>query len=127
MGSTSSPLCKLCSRSSIGTIEHSFIHCDFNDGAGMQLVNCIKTHLPGISDSAILRLELAELEEEKQFPVIILIATTLNFIWTQRMSGSKFRTYQVRSEMEQTINLLRTSRLSKESAKLEDLLYDMYQ
>ena len=93
----------------------------------MQLVNCVKTYLPGISNSEILCLELANLEEEKQFPVILLLATTLNFIWTQRMSGSKFRTYQVRSEIEQTINLLRTTRLSNESAKLEHLLNDMYQ
>ena len=127
MGSANSPLCKLCSHQSIGTIEHSLIHCSFNDGVGMQLVNCVKTYLPGISNSEILRLELTNLDEEKQFPVILLLATTLNFIWTQRMSGSKFRTYQVRSEIEQTINLLRTTRLSNESAKLEDLLNDMYQ
>ena len=53
-------------------------------------------------------------------------AITLNSIWTQRMSSSKFRAYQVRSEIEQTIHLLRTSRLADVSAKLQVLLNQMF-
>ena len=59
-------------------------------------------------------------------PVTLLTALTLDYIWNQRMSSSKFRAYQVRSEIEQTINLLRTSRLSDVSAKLEILANQMF-
>ena len=126
MGSTASPLCKLCSTSSLGDSQHTFFQCQFNDGAGQQLLNCLQRNIPLIQPASILHLEFSNLAEEMYLPVTLLTALTLNYIWTQRMSSSKFRAYQVRSEIEQTINLLRTSRLSDVSAKLEFLTNQMF-
>ena len=46
-----------------------------------------------------------------QLPVTILAAVTLNCIWKERSTSSRVCAYQVRSELEQTIAVLRTSRL----------------
>ena len=127
MGTIRSPLCKLCNSSSIGDMQHTFFQCDFNDGAGQLLLNCLQAHLPHINATSVVRLEFSNLDEEMHLPLTLLVATTLNYIWSQRISSSKFRTYQVRSEIEQTINLLRTSRLADVSARLQNLAEHMFQ
>ena len=127
MGPAPSPLCKLCDQSSDGTIIHTFIDCPFNADVGKKLLHCLQLHTPNISPESLLRLELPNLEEEMCLPIIQLTAITLSFIWNRRMTNSKFRAYQVRSEIEQTINLLRTSRLSVVSTKLEILVNQMFQ
>ena len=126
MGTATSPLCKLCNNSTIGDMQHTFFQCQFNDGVGQKLVNCLQNHIPVIRSESILRLEFTNLEEDMSLPLTLLTAITLNFIWTQRMSSSKFRVYQVRSEIEQNISLLRTSRLADVSAKLQVLLNQMF-
>ena len=127
MKTAPSPLCKLCNQSTPGTLQHTFFQCEFNCGVGLLLLDCLQNHTPGLTASTLLRLELTNLEEEMTLPCTLLTAITLNFIWSHRMSNSKFRAYQVRSEIEQTINLLRTSRLIEVSAKLQALLNQMFQ
>ena len=78
-------------------------------------------------DTSVVRLEFSKLDKEMHLPLPLLVATTLNYTWSQRMSSSKFRTYQVRSEIEQTINLFRTSRLDDVSARLQNLAELMFQ
>ena len=119
MGTATSPLCKLCNQSSVSTITHTFIDCPVNADVGKKLLACLHVHTPNISPESLLRVEIARLEEE--------ITITLSFIWNRRMTNSKFRAYQVRSEIEQTINLLRTSRIFEVSAKLQTLLNQMFQ
>ena len=126
MGTATSPLCKLCNTSTIGNLQHTFFQCPFNDGAGQLLINCLQNHIPRLSAEAILRLEFSNLDDDMSLPVTLITAITLNYIWSQRMSSSKFRAYQVRSKIEQTINLLRTSRLADVSAKLQALLNQMF-
>jgi hypothetical protein len=45
----------------------------------------------------------------------------------QRISLSRVRAYQVRAELEQTINLLRTSRLSTVADQINSLKDKMFQ
>ena len=52
-----------------------------------------------------------------------ITAITLIFIWTHRMSISMFRAYQVWSEIEQTIHLLRTSRLAPSFTQSDVLIF----
>ena len=118
------PACKYCREP--GTLQHELLDCEHNMGVGQQLLTCLHQYLPSASTAHLLRLEIGELPEDKLLPFTILIAITLSHLWKQRTSSTRIRLYQIRAEIEQTINLLRTTRLSEESAKLEDLLNDMY-
>ena len=64
-------------------------------------------------------LEFSNLDENMELSRILLTAATLSVIWKERKAGSRVRTYQLRSELEQTINLLRTTRLCNVSLALE--------
>jgi hypothetical protein len=60
-------------------------------------------------------------------PATLLTAVTLSCIWKERTTSSKVRAYQVRSELEQTINLLRTTRFASAAADLQILIDQMFQ
>ena len=118
--------CKQCSTES-GTLQHELMDCEFNQGVGHLLLSCLQEHLPVITASQLLRLELGNLPDDKKLPCTILIATTLKYLWMRRTSLSRVRAYQVRAELEQTINLLRTSRLSTVAAQINSLKDKMFQ
>ena len=90
MGTANSPLCKLCNTSTIGNLQHTFFQCQFNDGAGQLLINCLQNHIPGITAEAILHLDFPNLDDDMSLPVTLITAITLNYIWNQIMSSSKF-------------------------------------
>ena len=125
MGASNSPLCKLC-KSETGSLQHELLECSFNDNTGQKLLYTLQIHIPSMTANSLLHLSLADLETEKQLPATILIAATLSCIWRERTTSSRVRTYQVRSELEQTINLLRTTRLLNTAELLHTMLGQMF-
>ena len=78
----------------------------------LKLLASVQVDIPDSTSSHLLRLELVDIQEDTKLPTIILIATTLKHLWLKRASPSRVQAYQVRAELEQTINMLRTSTLS---------------
>ena len=68
----------------------------------------------------MLRLEL-ELEEDLELPVTFILSTVLQTVWNLRQSGGRVRQYQVRSQLEAEINLLRETRFQASVSKIEEL------
>ena len=126
MGASISPLCKLC-KTETGSLQHELIECSYNDSTGQKLLSTMQIYIPNMTANSLLHLSLADLETEKQLPSTLLTAVTLSCIWKERNTSSRVRTYQVRSEIEQTINLLRTSRLSNTAEELNTMLEQMFQ
>ena len=61
-----------------------------------------------------------------QLPAI-LVAVTLACVWKERQASSRVRSYQVRSDQEMTINLLRTTRLGNAAEVLTTMVDHMFQ
>ena len=57
----------------------------------------------------------------------IITAVTLNKTWKARLTSSRIHAYQVRSEIEQTNKLLRTTILVKTATSLQTLVNKMFQ
>ena len=125
MGASQSPLCKLCSKET-GTLRHELLECTYNNNTGLQLLQCLQFHLPSLTASSLLHLGFADLESDKQLPATLLVAVTLSCIWKERSTSSKVRTYQVRAEIEQTITMLRTTRLANTAETLSTMLNQMF-
>ena len=125
MGASPSPLCKLCKQET-GTLQHELLECSFNENIGQLLVHSIQSQLPSLTPEALLHLGLSDLEADMELPTTLLAAVTLSCIWRERNTSSRVRAYQVRSELEQTINLLRTTRLADAANKLCTMLYMMF-
>ena len=119
------PACKYCPEP--GTLQHELLDCEHNMGVGKQLLTCLNQYLPRTSAAHLLRLEIGELPEDKLLPFTILIATTLSHLWKQRTSTTRIRLYNIRAEIEQTINLLRTSRLQKVADQIITIKDQMFQ
>ena len=88
---------------------------------------CVQTYLPDLTPISLLRLELQNLDENIELSSTILTSVTLDVVWKERLVNSRVRAYQVRSELEQTFNLLRTTRLHSISAALETQYINMFQ
>ena len=123
MGASPSPLCKLCKQET-GTLQHELLECSLNENIGQLLVHAIQSQLPSLTPEALLHLGLSDLEADMELPTTLLAAVTLSCIWRERNTSSRVRAYQVRSELEQTIN--RTTRLADAVNKLCTMLYMMF-
>ena len=124
-GVSPSPICKLCNTEE-GTLQHELIGCHHNANIGQELLTSLKNHIPSLTEESLLRLEFVNLDPDLHLPVTILTAVTLSYLWKERSTGSRVRAYQVRSEMEQTIAMLRTTRLSSTAEVLRNMLEPMF-
>ena len=103
MGSTPSPLCKLC-KLETGSLSHELMSCTLNENIGQLLLTTLQTIVPSITSANILHLEFSTMDTKFHLPATLLTAVTLSTIWKDRTTNSRVRAYQVRSELEQTIN-----------------------
>ena len=68
-----------------------------------------------------------DLASEKQLPATLLVAVTLACLYKERQSSSRVRAYQVRSDLEITINLLHTTRPGNAAEVLRTMMDHMFQ
>ena len=126
LGASPSPTCSKCKQAD-GTLRHELLECSNNNNVGQLLLTCLQTYLPDLTPHSMLRLEFPNLDENMVLSSTILTAVTLDVVWKERLASSRVQAYKVRSELEQTINLLRTTRLSNISVALENQYIMMFQ
>ena len=126
LSSTCSPLCKVC-KTENGSLAHELITCSYNCSIGIKLLSTLQTYSPSLTTDSLLHLDLADISTDQQLPVTLLVASTLSSIWKERTTHSRVCRYKVRSELEQTINLLRTTRLATVAVSLNSMLEQMFQ
>jgi hypothetical protein len=122
MGTIQSPSCKMQGCSEVGTLEHELLTCTKNDGIGQKLLECLQHYVPGLQAGEALRLEHGDLGPDVSLPLTLLTAIILQSLWKEREAKTAVRSYRVRADLEQSINLLRTTRHSDTADKLELML-----
>ena len=117
-----STICRVqgCSANVTEDIPHALLYCPANGRIGHNLLSCLREIQPGLQADAALRLEI-QVEEEHELPVVWMLAPLLRIVWNLRKSRSKIRPYQVRSQLEAEINLLRETSYSLAVPKIEEL------
>jgi hypothetical protein len=116
-----SPTCTLCNINMEEDMNHAFLTCDFNHGAGEQLIQVLSQHLPHISMEKILRLDFGELSEEMELPIVWFTAAFLLAMWERRSGQKRIRCYDIRAEIEGKISLLRETSFNQNIPKLKIL------
>ena len=86
----------------------------------------MRQHVPDLEPARLLRREFGDCEEDLSLAMTWLIAIILKYIWKEREAGSNIRVYKVRAELEQYINLLRTTRFKEASNLLVNFKVDMF-
>ena len=119
--SSTSPLCTLCSKSN-EDLHHALITCEYNNGVGQLLLSTVHSFIPTITGPALLRLELAELQEDHELPVTLFTSSILMAIWEKRFRKCRINLYEIRATLEARCLLLRKTRLDKHVSILQTLL-----
>ena len=125
MGISRSPICKMPNCQEEGSLRHELIYCAMNDNVGVKLLQCLQLYVPGLNAEAALRLDHGAVDDELSLPLTLLTAIVLNSVWKERESGG-VQSYKVRADLEQYINLLRTSRLINTGTLLEEMMMHMF-
>ena len=105
----------------VETRVHALLHCRWNDGVGERVMAVIKDYRPNIQPEQLLCLDF-QLDEEQTLPVIWMMATVLQIIWSLRTNNSRVQLYEVRVQMEAKINLLRETRHSNAARILNQIV-----
>ena len=126
MGEARSEFCKRQGCEEICTLEHELLNCSKNDGVGNLFVSRLQDCVPGLQPFGILRLEFSNPSEYLCLAITWLTAIILHFIWKERETGSTIQAYKERAELEQYINLLRTTRLKTDSNLLNNFKMSMF-
>ena len=108
------------------SLSYELMSCTLNENIGQLLLTTLQTLIPSLTSANILRLDFPTLDSKLHLPATLLIAVSLSTIWKERTTNSRVRAYQVRSELEQTINLLRTTRLVPSSEELRTMVGQMF-
>ena len=85
------------------------------------MLSVAQQHIPDISTASLLRLELANLSEDVELPLVTFVSATLSAIWEKRYTKSRIVLYNIRTTLEAKCQLLRETRYKDHASKLVDL------
>ena len=106
-------------------LMHALINCPGNMGAGRVIMNQVQTFVPNMTDEMALRLQF-EAEESLEMPIVWILAVSWINIWEIRQSGKRPQLYNIRSDLEAKISLLRESkRFTNDIIMIETILYNL--
>ena len=96
-----------------------------NTGVGQRVVRCLQSYNPNIDVKAVLRLEI-NVDEGLELPLVWLVATTFSSLWKLRVDNTRTTLFEIRSQLEAKINLLRETRFSNTATILEELVSNYF-
>ena len=81
--------------------------------------------IPDIDVKAVLRLEIS-VDEGLELPLVWLVATTFSSLWKLRVEKTRATLFEIRSQLEAKINLLRETRFSNTATILDELVTNYF-
>ena len=105
-----SPTCSKCTAQETETPLHGLFECEQNSQAALYLLHLSKPYDSSISQEKCLTLSLKTSDPIYELPPMLILGTGLNLIWQNRQNSKRTTLYQIRSELECLVSLLRKSR-----------------
>ena len=88
-------------------------------------MRCLQSYNPNIDVKAVLRLEIS-VDEGLELPLVWLVATTFSALWKLRVDKTRATLFEIRSQLEAKINLLRETRFSNTATILDELVSNYF-
>ena len=108
LGNTSS-ICILCGDEESETILHALFYCSCNRDAADALLSLARPYDQSVNPQKVLLLDI-NCDSIYQQSVVLILYSGLHHIWENRIKKKTTSIYQIRSELECLISLLRRSR-----------------
>ena len=115
MPNASSPLCVQCTAGKLDDIEHALLRCSKIKPGADFLLKTLKSEIP---DLTLERIKYLDFRTEDLLVPTYLTAATLSQLWISRICSRNFSWQSIRSNVEQSILLLRKSRYKVAASKL---------
>jgi hypothetical protein len=117
--------CTHCDDHADEDLRHALLQCSFNHGTGQTLLQIVKTQIPTMTAASLLRLELANLDEDTEYSLATFISTTLLSIWDKRLTRSRISPFETRATLEARCLLLRKTRFRNQANILMEMINTM--
>ena len=117
-----SPACTLCTESAKEDLEHALLSCSYNGGTGRALLATLKKYTTDITPEKLLKLQLSNLSESNELPLIFFTSAFLLEIWTRRSNKLKITLYDIRATLEARCLLLRETRFKNNVEIINEML-----
>ena len=85
----------------------------------------LRSFSPNLDIGAALRLEFA-VDEDVELPLVWLVGAVCQSVWKCRADKSRVKLYEIRSQLEANINLLRETRFSSSAVLLDQIVRDYF-
>ena len=112
--------CTLCNKQEVGSLSHSLLHCEYNDGAGLFLQEKLRNFIPNLTLDNVTLLNI-EVDDDDKLPSVFLIAATLSEVWQCRKDKKPCHLHSIRASLEASINIMRKSRFREAANKLLEI------
>ena len=106
-------------------LAHAIVLCEGNDGVGHRMMSCVREFAPRVGIESALRMDF-DVEDDIELPLVWLIATVSLEIWKLRVDKSRVQLYDVRSQLEAKINLLRETRFTSSTILLDQFVANYF-
>ena len=108
----SSPLCTMCAAQVPETLGHALFECTQNNRAAKYLLDLSRVFDSTINLDKICKLQV-KTDPLYEQPAVVTLYTGLHMIWKNRSDRKATSLYDIRAELECTIQALRKSRSKK--------------
>ena len=114
------PNCQLCDQNCPETPMHGLFLCSKNNQAADTLLTLARPYDDSITGEKVLVFNINTSDQIYELPTMLMLATGLFYIWQNRLRKKSTSPYQIRSEMESLVSLLRRtrSRVSREAGNI---------
>ena len=94
-------------------------------GVGRTIMDRVQSFVPNMTDEMALRLQF-ETDESLEMPIVWVLSVSWMNIWDLRQSGKRPQLYNIRSDLEAKISLLReTRRHANDDLMIEEIVISL--
>ena len=104
-----SPACSLCRTAPLDTLLHAIFECEANTTAAGAMLRAAQCYSPALSSAGLLRLEV-EAQDPFALPTVVIVATGIELIWSNRLKSAVTSLAAMRAELEARAGLFRQAR-----------------
>ena len=114
------PTCQLCDQNIPETPLHGLFLCNANNQAADTLLSLARPYDQSITPEKVLVFNINTSDMIYELPTMLILSTGFFFIWQNRLNKKRTSPYQIRSELESMVSLLRRtrSRVSREAGSM---------
>ena len=114
--------CTSCTQPHQDSPSHTLISCTNNQQVADWLLQILQPHVHNVSPDSLVLLDIGQVQDDLQLPVVWILAEVLGHIWSCRREKKKPQLFQTRAVLEAGIEILRKTSVSDAASKIDQIV-----